>query len=46
MQTELGKIVQNSEESRVFLYVKSMSLKKVLKSLGWVRIMLTTPLHI
>jgi len=28
MQTELGKIVQNSEQSPVFLYEKSMSLKK------------------
>jgi len=28
MQTELCKIIQNSEERQVFLYDKSVSLKK------------------
>jgi len=45
IQTELGNIVQTSEESQVFLYEKSVYLKKkVFKSLGGVRILLSTPI--
>jgi len=32
MQTELSKIVKNSEEIQVFLYEKCVSLKKVFES--------------
>jgi len=39
MQTELNKTIQNSEESQLFLYKKSVSPKKsTLKVLYWVKI--------
>jgi len=45
-QTELSKIVKNSEESKVFQFEKKACLKKTLKVLCWVKIVELPPLLI